>query len=336
MGSKVLITGATGFIATHIIDLLIKSGYEVIGTVRTDEKGENITNLFGKDQFKYEIVKDLGDAKQDYLNIFTKHPEIEVVIHTASPVFYTDKIKELIVDPAVEGTRNILETIKEKGSKVHTFVYTSSIGAVLTLIPGLAPEGDKDESSWNLTTWEYVKHHVLLSYMYAKAQAERLIWKFDEEVPNVKVVSINPGYVFGPQVFNESVKSTLNSSNEVINTVLRDGEKYTKTTGHWIDVRDVAKAHLYAIEKENTKSERLILLEGTFTEQSIIDIINKDFPQLKGKISTGVPGSDAEHWKGKPLLKNEKTREILGFEFIPLEKSVKDTVQQLLDNKIYS
>lgn len=334
MGSTVLITGATGFIATHIIDLLIKEGYDVIGTVRSVDKGEQIQKLFGKEHFKYVIVKDLVNSKDDFNKVFIENPNIETVIHTASAVFITDKIQELIVDPAVKGTENILDTIKTHGGNVKSFVYTSSIGAIIT------PSSDqmgitRDESTWNVATWDQSKFHPLTGYMFAKTQAERAVWKFAEENKNIRVASVNPSYVFGPQVSNEFVKKTLNSSNEVINTLLRDGENYVKTTAHWVDVRDVAKAHLYAFTKENTKNKRLIMKEGEMTEQTILDIINSKFPQLYGKIARGEPGSDVEIWEKKNLLDNTKTLEILGFDQISLEKSVVDTVQQILDNKVY-
>lgn len=331
MGSTALITGATGFIATHIIDLLIKDDYKVIGTVRSHDKGEQMVQLFGAENFQYSIVKSLADSKDDFKQAFVDHPEIEIVFHTASPVFITDKIKELIVDPAVQGTQNILDAIKLYGPNVHSFVFTSSTGAIIT--PGV--EQDRDESSWNVSTWEQAKFHPLTGYMYAKTQAEHLVWKFDEQNPKIRVACVNPAYVFGPQVFDSQVKQTLNSSNEVINTLLRDGEKYVKTTASWVDVRDVAKAHIYAFTKENTKSQRLLMKEGAITEQTILDIINNKFPQLKGKIATGEPGSDISILEKRAQLNNVKTKEILGYQHVSLEQSVVDTVQQILDNNMY-
>lgn len=335
--SKVLITGATGFIATHIIKILLERNYQVIGTVRTIEKGEEISKLFNNLNFKYSIVKNLGDSKQDFINTFKENPDIKIVIHAASGVFITDNIKEYIVDPAINGTQSLLDTIKEFGLNVNCFIFTSSIGAIVT--PNLRNNSEliRNESTWNESTWEQSNFHPLIAYMYAKTQAERIVWNFAQNNENFKVVCINPSYVFGPQVFNEFVKQTLNSSNEVINTLLRDGDNYQKTTAHWVDVRDVAMAHIYGIEHENTKNKRLIMKEGAMNEQIILKILNENFPQLKGKISTPKNEEilNINEWDNKNKLINETTREILGLKQIDLQKTVIDTVQQILDNKVY-
>lgn len=86
MTQTVFVTGATGFIAQHIIDQLLKEGYKVIGSVRTSQKGDNLVKLYNNPNFSYEVVKDLTNSEEDFDNALKAHPEIEVVLHTASPV----------------------------------------------------------------------------------------------------------------------------------------------------------------------------------------------------------------------------------------------------------
>lgn len=104
---KVLVTGATGFVASHIVHQLFSLGYDVVGTVRSKSKGDFIVARIPG--FKYEIVTDLTNTGA-FDEVFKKHPDIKFVLHTASPVSYdgNDFIKAL-VNPAVEGTLSILK-----------------------------------------------------------------------------------------------------------------------------------------------------------------------------------------------------------------------------------
>ena len=124
---------------------------------------------------------------------------------------------------------------------------------------------------------------------------------------------INPVYVFGPQAFEIKNKSQLNTSSEIINGLLnsKPDSKFDNLTGYFIDVRDVAKAHIVAFEKDSIQGQRLILAESPFSTQSILDLIRKDFPQLDSQLPKGDP-SQADAWKkAESKIENEKTRNYL-------------------------
>ncbi|CCH41889.1 hypothetical protein BN7_1428 [Wickerhamomyces ciferrii] len=331
----ILITGATGFIALHIIQQLLEQNYKVIGTVRSSTKGDDLITKFNNSNFQYEIVSDLTNS-QEFNEIFSKNKGIKTVIHTASGVTVTNEVEKYLLEPAVKGTTTILNSIKNHASGLENFVFTSSVGALNT--PGQDGKGIyRDESTWNTTTWEQSKIHPLLAYCFAKAEAERLVWKFSKENENINVTVINPSFVFGPQVFQSSVSKTLNSSNELITTILKDGESYNKVQGHFIDVRDVAKAHLYAFTKPEVFGKRLVLIDDHFTEQSIIDSLNKQFPVLQGKISKGDESRKRDVvYQDKNVINTEKTKKLLGFKYISLDESLKDTIQQILDAKVFN
>lgn len=117
---------------------------------------------------------------------------------------------------------------------------------------------------------------------WIKKLAEKTVWKFVEEnKPKWEVSIINPVYVFGPQAFEVKDKSKLNLSNEVINSILTAGKKKEEpqqVVCYFIDVRDVAKAHIFGFEKKEVVGQRLLLAEAPFTSAEIYDIIEKDFP----------------------------------------------------------
>lgn len=119
MSTTALVSGASGFIAAHTVQELIKNGYTVVGSVRSKEKGEYV-KLSGKpESFSYEIVEDIAqDGAFD--EFVEKHQEATVFLHTASPFHYnvTDVEKELL-KPAVDGTKNALLSIAKYGPNIR-------------------------------------------------------------------------------------------------------------------------------------------------------------------------------------------------------------------------
>ncbi|KAM9914415.1 hypothetical protein OXX59_008152 [Metschnikowia pulcherrima] len=329
--TSVFVSGATGFIAQHIIKLLIDKGYNVVGTVRSTEKGENLKKLFG-DAFTYEIVKDV-EPEGAFDEALKKHPEVTVFLHTASPFHFkaTDVEKELLL-PAVNGTKNALKAIKEHGPQIKKVVVTSSFAAITDLSKTNDPSHVEAEESWNPVTWEEAKKAPLEGYFGSKTFAEKAAWDFvKEEKPNFSINYVNPVYVFGPQTFTSEIKDELNTSSEIINGLLKLGKDgdVPSAAGYFVDVRDVAKAHLVAFEKD-LKNERLLLSSEKFTGQDLLDVLNSSFESLKNKLPIGNPGAGKEQAKKTASADNSKTREILGFPLIDLKTSVVDTVAQIL------
>ncbi|QLL31156.1 hypothetical protein HG536_0B00140 [Torulaspora globosa] len=335
----VLVSGATGFIAQYIVNDLLKQNYKVIGTVRSQEKADKLKKHFGNNpNLALELVADIA-APNAFDSVFKKYgADIKVVLHTASPVSINTKEyeKDLLI-PAVNGTKNILEAIKKYAAKsVERVVVTSSCAAVVDT----SNQGDGSvvytEESWNPATWESCQVNGISAYCGSKKLAEAAAWDFVRENRNVvkfQLSTVNPIYVFGPQLFDEEVKDRLSSSCELINALVRgkpEAQYLQGMRGNYIDVRDVSRAHLAAFQKEQAIGKRLILSNGPFTYQDLEDIVNEDFPQLKGKILVGNPGSGKDIHKTMPTIDNSKTREILGYPFKSLKETVDDTAAQIL------
>ncbi|EGW30505.1 NADPH-dependent methylglyoxal reductase GRE2 [Spathaspora passalidarum NRRL Y-27907] len=333
MSATVFVSGATGFIAQHVVKTLLSSNYKVIGSVRSTTKGDHLKSLLNSPNFSYEIVEDV-EKEGAFDQALQKHPEVTVFLHTASPFHFkaTDIEKELLL-PAVNGTKNALNAIHKYGSNVSRVVITSSYAAISTASKEVDPNVVVTEQSWNEISWEDAKKDPVSGYRGSKTFAEKAAWEFvKEHNPKFVVSTINPSFVFGPQAYDSEVKDSLNTSSEFINAILKNGPDATiaPTRGGFVDVRDVAKAHLVAFEKEEAKNQRLILNAGRFTLQSIIDILNENIPELKGKIPVGEPGTDKAAIAGLSTIDNSKSLAILGFELIDLKKSVVDSVQQIL------
>lgn len=330
------VTGASGFIAQHIVKLLNEKNYSVVGTVRSADKGEKLKANLGS-RFEYEVVPDIG-AEGAFDSALQKHPEVTVVLHTASPFFYdtTNPEKDLMI-PALQGTTEILNAVKKYAPQVERFVVTSSDAAFYSADDEQDGSLLFDETSWNNIGWEEATKDPISAYYGAKSFSEKKAWEIAKQDDTKFTLSaVNPVYVFGPQAFANEVKPVLNTSNELINTLLKVGPNgaFDNDKGGFIDVRDVAKAHVLAFELEETKNKRLSLTNGKFSTQMMLDILNKHFEsELKGKIPVGTPGSGPKDISTLAKTSNDKTREILNFEFHSLEDIVIDTVQQIFNSQ---
>lgn len=325
---SVILSGATGFIAQHCVQKFLDAGYKVIGTVRSTEKGDKLKANLKNDNFSYEIVKDISE-KGAFDEVVKNHPEATYFAHTASPFHFqaTDVEKELLI-PAVHGTKNALQSIKQHGPQIKRVVITSSIAAVLTA----GSMETYDESSWNAITWDEALQDPRSGYRGSKTFAEKAAWDFmEQEKPQFTVNFINPCFVFGPQLFDSEVKDVLNTSSEILNQVfqLKKDDQIPPIAGAFVDVRDVAKAHVIGMEIEETDL-RLLLETEKFTLQYVVDILRDHFPELKERLPVGTPNTEKEEFKKLPAANHKKSLAILG-DLIPLKQSVIDSIGQLLE-----
>ena len=337
--STVFVSGASGYIALHVVDELLNAGYKVIGSTRSDKKAAEVEKKFGNNpNLKTVIVPDIAEPGA-FDHAFEEYgSEIKVVLHVASPFFFgtTEYEKDLLL-PAVNGTKSILESVKKYASRtVENVVVTSSLAAFTSPKRMTDPSVVITEEDWNDTTWEGATADPITAYSASKKFAEEAAWRFLEENKSVvkfKLTTVNPGYVFGPQLSNDSVTKVLNTSCELINGVVhsKPGSEIPPVAGPYVDVRDVAKAHRLAFEKEETFGKRLMLVEGAFSLQQVADLINEEFPQLKGNIATGQPGSGDELLEKGGKCDPSKTKALLGFQFKGLKETVHDTVAQILE-----
>jgi nucleoside-diphosphate-sugar epimerase len=127
----VLVSGASGFLASHIIKLLQEEGYRVRGTVRSlkdEKKVAPLRKLANNPKHELELIEaDLND-ESSWLDAVK---DCNYVMHTASPVpKYVPSDENEVIKPAVNGTLFVLKACVQEGNKVERIVLTSSVSAI--------------------------------------------------------------------------------------------------------------------------------------------------------------------------------------------------------------
>lgn len=240
--------------------------------------------------------------------------------------------KELL-DPAVIGTTGILKSIKKSAPSVKRVVITSSFASIVNPFKGNWPEHTYSEEDWNPLNAEQAVENPANGYRASKTFAERAAWDFlEKEKPNFTLATICPPLVLGPIVHYLNSLDGLNTSNQRIrDIILGKAKDEIPPTGTyiWVDVRDLAEAHVAGIEKEEAANKRFFITAGYFSNKEIAQIVEKNFPQYKDGLPTAsTPGGDYPE-EGVYKYNNKRGVEVLGLKYKSLEESIKDTVKSL-------
>jgi dihydroflavonol-4-reductase len=244
---KTLVTGATGFVGSHVARQLVERGDTVRALVRRSSRIDNLASLDVE-----PIYGDLHDP--DSLKQAVRG--VSRVFHVAADYRLWSRDPRELYKSNVEGTLNLLRAAKSEG--VERFVYTSTVG-VLGIPCGQAALPGTEETP--VTLDEMVGH-----YKRSKFLAEEEARKFarDESVP---VVIVNPSTPVG----ENDIKPTP-TGKIVVDFLNRKMPAYIQTGLNLIDVRDVAAGHLLAAEK-GVVGERYILGNENVTLKQILDLL---------------------------------------------------------------
>ena len=244
---KVLVTGASGFIAEHCIIELLKNGYSVKGSLRSMNREQEVRDAIktGANDTKLEFCKlDLleDDGWEDAMW------DCDYLMHVASPFVIEDpKDENELIKPAKEGTLRALNAAKKAGIK--RVVLTSSVAAVNSHMMS----GTSDH-----TTWTDINSKYVTPYQKSKTIAEKAAWDFYNNQNNsnkMELAVINPGGVMGPQLGND-----LGGASTQIVSQLISGKfpMIPALSFPFIDVRDVAILHLKAMTTPDADGKRFI------------------------------------------------------------------------------
>ncbi|KAH9897107.1 hypothetical protein F4778DRAFT_244612 [Xylariomycetidae sp. FL2044] len=326
---RVLLTGGSGFIASHILDKLLAEGFETVVTVRSEEKGHRMVESVYPEPLTYVVVEDIAvDGAFD--KVFKLEARFDYVLHTASPYHMNvqDPVKDFL-DPAIKGTVGLLGSIKKYAPTVRRVIITSSSAAIIN------PKNHAkvyDETHWAPISWEEAMD-PRFTYPASKVYSEKAAWNFVEnEKPGFDLAVINCTYTFGPVQRKLSNLDAMNTSNHRIRDLLqgkmKDALQPTAPVFTFVDVRDVALAHLRAMTVPEAGGSRFYVVGGHFSNKQIADIIRTRCPELRERL----PPADARDDLPDDVYQfdNTKSRKLLALSYTPLETSVFDTAKSIL------
>ncbi|HLV24385.1 MAG TPA: NAD-dependent epimerase/dehydratase family protein [Moheibacter sp.] len=318
----VLVTGATGLIGSYLLLELSKRGKSIRAMKRRNSNLEAVRNLFLEFSDESEFSK-IEWVEADLLEITSLESAlqgIETIFHTAASVGFDDRSKKMIQETNVKGTENLVNLAIS--NQVPNFVYISSI-AVLDELPG---EKTIDENS----KWDTERIHS--EYAISKKKGEMNVWRGSEEGLNVLVV--HPSIVIGSLDGNRA-------SEKLFKLASRKKMFATKGLTGYVDVRDLAFSLTELTERKLWNNKFIISAENMRFDEVFSHLRkNKNLPQVKilseGKLKLAKTLSQISRIFGGPYMSeasyqaltgklkysNEKIKNEIGIEFVPVEKAL--------------
>ena len=331
---KVLVTGATGFIGLHCLSQLLDAGYAVRGTVRNLARSDEVRTAMekaGSPGAHLELVAaDLlsddgwGEAMRG----------CQYVLHVASPfVVGVPKDEMELITPAVDGTTRVMEAAIREG--VKRIVVTSSCAAI-------TETGRAEQTRFSEVDWTDANHPATPAYYKSKLLAEKKAWSLIGAQDKTQLSVINPAGVVGPMLSRD-----IGTSNAFIGQII-DGQLPGCPKMHlgFVDVRDVASAHLLAMTNDAAAGERFIVSEREFWFREIAAALReagfekaptKDLPTWLVKMLGFFNGELKQigQMAGKEkFTPSDKARELLGWAPRDVTLSFAETARQLREEAL--
>ncbi|KAH8834059.1 hypothetical protein DL96DRAFT_1703689 [Flagelloscypha sp. PMI_526] len=323
----VLVTGVTGYVASHIVPQLFEAGFSVRGYTRQKR-------LYASTSLKLELVA-VDDIATGDLSVALK--DVGAVIHVASPLPMSQAPTELLRS-AVQGTLNVLEQTRKAG--IHKVVITSSMSVV---IPNL--EEGFTGKTWSPDDWVDIDESQILigdkssqfAYAAGKNLAEKAAWKFADQHPEMEISTNHSPLIVGPlrPEWPTPAKTSL-GTNYLIYQLL-SGEDVLPCPPIFIDVRDVARAHVLALSlpkyTSNPREHRFFTHSEELMEwKDAAAYLREKEPKVAGRLKDQEVYDNIVLPGPASTIDAKKARDVLGMiDYISWKQSLSDSIPSFLE-----
>ncbi|MFV0248014.1 MAG: NAD-dependent epimerase/dehydratase family protein [Tenacibaculum sp.] len=279
----ILITGATGFLGSHLLYHLVLYNDSVLAIYRTKEKIKATKRVFGYySNQSVELMKKINWIRAD----ITEIPSLEKVFsypitqvyHCAALVSFYLKDYKKMRKTNIEGTANLLNFCIDK--RIDNFCFVSSISTLGTSDSKYITE----EHEW----YDSDKNHC---YAITKQGAEMEVWRASQE--GLNTIIVNPGVILGSGFWNEG-------SGRLFTKIYRGFKFYTEGVTGFIGVKDVVKA-MTALVEAGTKNQRYVLVSENKSFKEVFLLIAEGFKKKAPSFKIGKASSELI-WRVDNLL----------------------------------
>ena len=329
---KILVTGGTGLVGTHLLLKLIHQGKSVRAIYRNENSLTKAKLIFSYYQ-QASVFEQIEWFKADILDIRDMEEAIlgcNIIYHCAAMISFHPKDAKQMYDINVRGTKNIVDVCLEN-KEIQSFVYVSSTAAV-------------GRNIYDITTEEQVwDKNDASNYSVSKKQAEIEVWRGAEE--GLNVVIVNPCIIVGPGNWNEG-------SSKLFQKIYQGLSYYTPGANAFVDVNDVVDC-MIELEKRKIYNERFLLIGENLSYKNFFDMLaqnlNVTAPQKLAKKWQAVLMSYFESFRtfltgSYPIITSETVKSSyqntsysnakivkeIGFSFTPISQSIAQTAKIFL------
>lgn len=344
---RYLVTGANGYIASALVKQLVDGGAHVRATVRREAAGQELRESLSpnaKGQLEIAIVQDIT-ASGAFKAVLQ---DVTHVFHMASPLPGDDKTdaKRDFLDPAIAGTLSLLKDAHNTSS-VGKIVLTSSVASIID--SSRANKGGSfTEADWSPITYDQAialgakltnagaeGRQMFFMYVYAasKKLAEKAAWDFVEEnKPSFVLTTVHPAFVIGrPSTRNAGLTGTNGMFWQVLST--RPLQQDVTASGY-VDLEDTVQSHIKAMEKEEANGKRFLVVGGTPLNAQLINWAKARGGDALPFQKVEEPANAKEIAQNVTSFDTSETEKVLGITFKPVQQSVEDYVDWLLESQV--
>ncbi|GAA6022202.1 hypothetical protein JCM11491_002431 [Sporobolomyces phaffii] len=303
-GSTILVTGANGFVGSHVVEAFLQHGYKVRGTVRALDRLSNLQQRWDErfpGSFEGVEIADLTEQ-----GAYTGALDgVSAIVHTAADVTFANDF-DRVINGAIQSTVSALKAAAAQPS-IKRVVITSSY--ICAAMPQTGRDGSKfDETSWNDAIGEITnslpEDHEMRGrfiYMSSKVESEKAAWKFVQEhkvrsvansrltartdqvplpcQPSFVLNTVLPGFCFGETFDDEKQRSSTSAITRGV--FLMESNEIAKSTPvqAFCSATDVALLHVGAAVLGSIENRRLFGVSDILTWNDILAILRRLYPE---------------------------------------------------------